>query len=87
MALKTPISNRARFLVPILNPLTKNQFTRANSFQFAEEIWQKDHTISMGCLDFSLFTNILLNETVDICVNQLFQNINTVEVLTKDYYI
>ena len=34
----------------------------------------------MGSLDVdSLFTNIPLDETIDICVNQLFENIDTVE--------
>ena len=38
----------------------------------------------MGCLDAdSRFTNIPLDETIDICVNQLFENIDTVEGFTK----
>ena len=31
----------------------------------------------------SLFINISLNETIDISVNQLFENINTVKGFTK----
>ena len=38
----------------------------------------------MGSLDVdSLFTNIPLDETVDICVNQLFENTDTVKGFTK----
>ena len=38
----------------------------------------------MGSLDVdSLFTNISLDETIDICVNQLFENTDTVEGFTK----
>ena len=38
----------------------------------------------MGSLDVeSLFTNIPLDETIDICVNQFFENTNTVEGFTK----
>ena len=38
----------------------------------------------MGSLDVdSLFTNIPLDETIDICVNQLFENIDTVEGFKK----
>ena len=38
----------------------------------------------MGSLDVdSLFTNIPLDETIDICVNQLFENTDTVEDLSK----
>ena len=38
----------------------------------------------MGSLDVdSLFTNILLDETIDVCVNQLFENTDTVEGFKK----
>ena len=38
----------------------------------------------MGSLDVNLlFTNILLDETIDICVSQPFQNTNTVEGFRK----
>ena len=38
----------------------------------------------MGSLDVdSLFTNIPLDETIDICVNQLFENTDTVKGFTK----
>ena len=83
-ALQTPTYNLAKFLVPILNPLTKNEYTIKDSFQFAEEICEQDPTLSVGSLDVdSLFTNIPLDETIDICVNQLFENTDTVEGFTK----
>ena len=79
-ALQTPTYNLAKFLVPILNPLTKNEYTVKDSFQFAEEICEQDSTLSMGILDVdSLFAIISLDETIDICVNQLFENTDTVE--------
>ena len=38
----------------------------------------------MGSLDVDLlFTNIPLDKTVDICINQLFENTHTVEGFTK----
>ena len=38
----------------------------------------------MGSLDIdSLFTNIPLDETIDICINQLFENTDTVEGIKK----
>ena len=38
----------------------------------------------MGSLDVnSLFTNIPLDETIDICMNQLFENTDTVQGFTK----
>ena len=83
-ALQTPTYNLVKSLVPILNPLTKNGYTVKDSFQFAEKIYEQDPTLSMGSLDVdSLFTNIPLDETIDICVNQLFENTDTVEGFTK----
>ena len=35
-ALQTPINNLAKFLVPLLNPLTKNEYTVKDSSQFAK---------------------------------------------------
>ena len=83
-ALQTPTYNLAKFLVPILNPLTENEYTVQDSFQFAEEICEQDTTLTMGSLDVdSLFTNIPLDETIDICINQVFENTDTVEGFKK----
>ena len=84
LALQTPTYNLAKFLVPILDPLTKNEYTVKNSFHFAEEICEQDFSLSMGSLDVdSLFTNIPLDKTIYICINQLFENTDTVEGFTK----
>ena len=73
--LQTPTYNLAKFLILILNPLTKNQYTVKESVQFAKKICEQDPTLSMDSLDVdSLLTNIPLDETIDICVNQLFEN-------------
>ena len=83
-ALQTLTYNLAKFLVPILDPLTKNEYTVKDSFHFAEDICEQDPSLSMGSLDVdSLFTNIPLDETIDICINQLFENTDTVEGFTK----
>ena len=78
------IQTTAYSLAKLLNPLTKNNYTVKDSFQFAEEICEQNLKIYMGSLDVdSLFTNIPLNETIDICVNQLFGNTDTAEGFTK----
>ena len=74
---------RAKFWVPRLNPLTKNEYTVKDSLQFAEQICEQDPTLSMGSLDRLTFTNVLLDETISTCVNQLFENTDTVEDFTK----
>ena len=58
-ALNTPTYKLAKFLVPILKPLTTNEFTVKGPFHFAEEIVHKQHDLFMSSLDVdSLFTNI-----------------------------
>ena len=65
----------AKYLNPILSPLTTNEFTVKNSFDFAEEVVNYDHNLYMASLDVeSLFTNIPLEETIKNCVNDLFSN-------------
>ena len=70
--------------MPILAPLTVNEFTVKDSFSFAEEITKKDSQLYMASLDVdSLFTNIPLQKTIDICVEKLFENCELVHNLNK----
>ena len=65
--------NCAKFLVPILNPLTTNAFTVKNSIEFAKELKSFTYCDSLFLASFdikSLFTNIPLNETINICVEE-----------------
>jgi len=74
-AYNTPSFNIAKYFVPILNPLTKNNFTVENSNKFAESVvGLKDaDSYIMASFDVeSLFTNIPLRETIEICLNSLF---------------
>ena len=82
--LQTPTYNLAKFLVSILDPLTKNEYMVKDSLHFAEEICEQDPSSSLGSLDVdSFFTNIPLDETIDIFINQLSENTDTVEVFTR----
>ena len=71
--------NLAKYFVPIIEPLTTNQYTLKNSFEFVKDI---------KCINFenkvmasfdveSLFTNIPLNETINIITNGLFKDSTT----------
>ena len=74
-AIKTPIYNLAKFLVPLLEPITTNMYTIKNSFEFPKEIDDQDPGLSMATLDVeSLFTNIPLEETISVCCDSLFSN-------------
>ena len=58
-----------------MSPLTANEFTGKNSFDFAEEVVNYDHNLYMASMDVeSLFTNIPLTETIRNCVNDLSSN-------------
>ena len=66
----------AKFLVPILQPFTSNLFTVKDSFCFVNEISSlSNHSYFMASFDVtSLFTNLPMEECIDLCVNQLFSD-------------
>ena len=66
--------NLAKFLVGILKPLTKNEYTIINSASFIRDFFshQFDNNVVMASFDVvSLFTNIPLKETTDIILNNV----------------
>ena len=71
----------AKFLVPVLCDITQNEFTVKDSFTSVGQILTQNSDLCMASLDVdALFTNIPLDETIDICVKKLFQ---TPETLVK----
>ena len=55
--------------------LTVNDYTVKDSFTFAKEVINFDHNLFMASLDVeSLFTNILVNETIKNAVDDLFSS-------------
>ena len=65
--------NSAKFLVPILSPLTTNEFTVKNSIEFAKELTSAKFSDDVFLASFdvkSLFTNIPLDETIEICIKE-----------------
>ena len=70
---------------PILSPLTSNEFLVHDSFSFADEVssFCPDHF--MASLDAkSFFTNIPLNEVIDICIDDLFCDTNMIHNLDRN---
>ena len=64
--------------------MTLGNLKKQDSFGFAEEIVGQDSELFIGSLDVDfLFTNIPLEETIDICTNTLFENTEKVEGLSK----
>ena len=66
-ALQNPTYKLEKYLVSILEPLTTNKYTVKDFVNFATEIVAQDSSNFMGSLDIdSLFTNIPLEETIEI---------------------
>ena len=83
----TPTYKLAKFLVPTLELLTTNEYTIKDSFTFAEELQSFDSKLVMASFDTeSLFTNICLQETINQCVENLFQDRAHVDNLLKDSF-
>ena len=67
-----------KFLVPILSNITQNEFMVQDSFTYVDEILTQDSDFYLPSLDVdALFNNIPLDETIDICVKKIFQNLQT----------
>ena len=78
-----------KFLVPILSPLTTNEYTIENSSAFASFIQSVPNANQLYMTSFdveNLFTNIPLSETIQICLDQLFQCDLNVSGLTRDLF-
>ena len=71
-AIGTPTYKLVKFLVPALSVITQNEFTVKDSFTFVDEILTQDSDLCMASLDVdALFTSILLDESIDICIKKL----------------
>ena len=67
--------------------MTVNEFTIKDSFAFAKEILDEGSSLFMASLDVdSLFTNIPLDETINICTEYIFNESDTVEGLNKSEF-
>ena len=81
----TPTYKLAKALVPILSPLTSNDVLVENTSLFADEVssFCPDHF--MASLDVkSFFIDLSLNEVIDICIEDLFCDTNTIHNLDRN---
>ena len=86
-AIGTPTYKLAKFLVGIMEPLTKNEYTVKDTFAFAEDVRAQNTDFWMSSFDVdSLFTNIPLEETINICCDELFSTRNEVSGLNKQQF-
>ena len=73
-AVTTPKFKQAKFLLPILSDITLNEFNVKDSFLFFDEILTQHNDLHMV---YALFTNIPLEQTIDIWVEKLFETQDT----------
>ena len=83
-AINTGTYKRAKFFVPLFKPFTSNNYTVKDFLDFTKDTAQESSKLFMASLDVhSLITNVPLDETIQICVNELFKSSQTVLVLNK----
>ena len=71
----------------VTDGLITNEYTIKDSFTFAEELQSFDSKIVMPSFDIEwLFTNIPLQETIDLSVENLFKDTTHVGNLSKDAF-
>ena len=72
-AYNLPNFKLAKYLVPLLSNLTTNQYSVKNSYEFTDIITQINSKHYLVSYDIeSLFTNIPIDETINIILNHLF---------------
>ena len=86
-AIGTPTYKLAKYLVPRLASITANEFSVKDSFCFADEIVNQNSNFIVDNLDVdSLFTNIPLEEIINICCDTLFKEADIYEGCSKSEF-
>ena len=86
-AIGMPTYKLAKFLPSLLTSLTQNEYTFTYSFHFFEEICKQDPNLYMASLDvYSLFTNIPLDKTIDICIDISYKDNENTPKIPKDFF-
>ena len=87
-AIGRPTYKLTKFLLTLLTLLFQNEYTVTDSsFHFAEEICKQDPNLYMASLDVdSLFINIPLDETIDICIDSLYKDDENTPKIPKDVF-
>ena len=64
----------ASYIIGVLQPISTNQHTVKDSFSFADwaKVYKQRNGIMCSLDVCSLFTNVPLDETIDICLDKLF---------------
>ena len=83
-AINTPSYRLAKYFVPILAEFTENNFVVKDSFSFSTDVGLQNPELFMASFDIdSLFTNLPLDETIDICIKKVFKRKQKFNGMTK----
>ena len=85
-AFKAPSFSLAKFIVPILSPLSTNEHTLKNSYEFKELLDKMSFPIGSCLASFdvtSLFTNVPIEETIDIATNAIYEGGKSFRNMTR----
>ena len=88
-AYNTASYHLAKFLVPILYPFTTNEFTVKNSYELSQYLstCRIPDSYYMVSYDIkSLFTNVPLDETINICTNLAFASVDKFMGFTRSVF-
>ena len=84
-AINTATYGWDKFFVPLLKCFTMNEHTLTDLFELAKDITNQNLNCFMASLDVeSLFTNVPLDESIKICIDQLFKYETTVSGPNKN---
>ena len=79
--------NIAKFFVPMFKQFIINEYTVKNYFSFCKGIIDQDPNLFMASFNILwLFTNIPLDETINICVDLVFHKKKKVKGMLKQHF-
>ena len=88
-AYKAPSVNLSKFLIRFMQPLTTNQYTIKNSYEFKEAIKDIEFPDEVYLASFdvvSLFTNVPVRETMNIVLDSLYESVESISNITKTQF-
>ena len=86
-AYNTAMYNLAKFLIPLIEPFSTNDFTLKNSYQFYDQISSLNLPSNSFMASFdisSLYTNVPVLETINIICDSVFNNDSIFHNFTKE---
>ena len=80
----SPTYKIAKYLLDFISPITKNEYTLKDSFEFVSMINKQDHKFFICSYDIDfLFTNLPLEETIEIVIKNVFGRKRKINGLSK----